>query len=162
MDCNETRGLLPRYLDNELDEAQAAPLRAHLLSCPGCRAVVQDGKALQGWFVPSAPVSVPDGFAARVARRAVAGDAGSGGRGLLVPVVADSSAREEVGRSRLDSFLLTSVAVAALLLLALSIGLRRLDMPDSSGLSADDSSKSSAIEALKDLNEDEDEAEADK
>ena len=79
--CDDARALVPSYLDGELSEAQASPLRAHLLDCPACRGVAKEGKALRRWFeFEPAPVSVPAGFAARVARRAFAGDPG-----LLVP-----------------------------------------------------------------------------
>ncbi|TAJ16410.1 MAG: zf-HC2 domain-containing protein, partial [Planctomycetota bacterium] len=64
--CAAALELVPGYLDEELSEEQAAPLRRHLLACHACREHAQAERALHRWFVPSAPVAVPEGFAARV------------------------------------------------------------------------------------------------
>ena len=53
MTCNEALPLVWSYLDGELSEAQAAPLRKHLLECNGCRNSAQHGKTLKRWFVRS-------------------------------------------------------------------------------------------------------------
>ena len=156
MKCQDARGLTPRYLDDELAEAQAAPLRAHLLACPGCRAALQEGKALQAWFVAPPAAVVPDGFAARVARRALAGD-----RGALTPVPAPAAAAPAAALALSDdrdehlrTFLVSAVAIAALVLLALSIALRRFDMPGSGILEAEPHvPKDVAVEALREMNE---------
>src|SRR6185436_4437001 len=76
MECIEARPLIPSYLDSELSEAQARPLRKHLLDCPECRALAQGEKNLKRWFVEEEATAVPRDFAARVARRAFAGDSG--------------------------------------------------------------------------------------
>ena len=76
MNCETARPLIPLYLDGELTEPRASALRPHLLECPDCRGVAQAGKALKTWFVPTEPEAIPEGFAARVARRAFAGDRG--------------------------------------------------------------------------------------
>ena len=71
MNCTDAKPLIPSYLDGELTEPQAGPLRQHLLDCADCRARTQSEKALTGWFVEGPPVEVPAGFATRVARRLV-------------------------------------------------------------------------------------------
>ena len=129
--CDDARPLVPSYVDGELSEAQASPLRAHLLDCPACREVAKEGKSLQRWFeFEQAPVAVPAGFAARVARRAFAGDPG-----LLVPEPPPSNA---TGRPRasLLPFLLVASAVAAALLFVLAVAIQRESLPRSNGLDA--------------------------
>jgi len=124
--CDAARPLVPSYLDGELSEVQASPLRAHLLDCPACREDAKQGKALARWFVPEAASAVPAGFAARVARRAFAGDPG-----LLVPEP------PPVARVRpLLPFLLVASAVAAAVLLGLAIALQRQSLPQESALDA--------------------------
>ena len=130
--CDNAGSLVQGYLDGELTEAQAAPLREHLLDCPGCRELAKGGRTLRRWFQEArevhqdadAGVPVPDGFASRVARRAFAGDPG-----LLIP---------EPRRASLMPFLLAATAVAAGLLLVLSIVIQRQTIPDSATMSADD------------------------
>jgi len=128
--CDDARPLVPSYLDGELSEAQASPLRTHLLDCPACREVAKEGKSLQRWF-ESEPesIAVPTGFAARVARRAFAGDPG-----LLVPEPSSSPA----GRPRrtLLPFLLVATAVAAALLFVLAVAIQRESLPRSNNLEA--------------------------
>ena len=125
--CDAARPLVPPYLDGELSEVQASPLRAHLLDCPSCREGAKEGKALARWFVaePGA-VAIPAGFAARVARRAFAGDPG-----LLVPEPPPVAARRP-----LLPFLLVATAVAAAALLALALALQRESLPRAAGLDA--------------------------
>jgi anti-sigma factor RsiW len=125
--CDDARALVPSYLDGELSEAQASPLRAHLLDCRACREVAKEGKALQRWFAfEPAAVPVPAGFAARVARRALAGDPG-----LLVPE--PPAVRT---RGTLLPFLLLATAVAAALLLVLAVAIRNESLPRSNRLDA--------------------------
>jgi len=125
--CDDARALVPSYLDGELSEAQASPLRAHLLDCPACREEAKQGKTLKRWFeFEPAPVSVPAGFAARVARRAFAGDPG-----LLVPE--PPAVRQ---RRPLLPFLLLATAVAAALLFVLAVAIQRENLPRSNRLDA--------------------------
>jgi anti-sigma factor RsiW len=125
--CDDARPLVPSYLDGELSEAQASPLRTHLLDCPACREVAKEGKALKRWFEPDPTVaSVPVGFAARVARRAFAGDPG-----LLVPEPPLQRARRP-----LLPFLLVATAVAAALLFVLAIAIQRESLPKTDRLDA--------------------------
>jgi len=115
MECQNARSMIPSYCDGELSEAQAGPLRQHLLDCQPCRGSAQDLKNLKRWFAAPAIVAVPDGFAARVARRAFQGDTGE--------LVADASgAAVEQDGGRLLRFVLACTAVAAAVLLVLAIG----------------------------------------
>jgi anti-sigma factor RsiW len=125
--CDAARPLVPSYLDGELSEAQASPLRAHLLDCPACREVAKEGKSLQRWFEAEPdPIPVPAGFAARVARRAFAGDPG-----LLVPE--PPAVRQ---RRPLLPFLLVATAIAAAVLLVLAVAIQRQSLPRTNGLDA--------------------------
>ena len=74
--CEVVRALVPTYVDGEVSETVASTIRRHLIDCPACRAVAQEEQSLRQWFVAGPEVEVPDGFAARVARRAFAGDVG--------------------------------------------------------------------------------------
>ena len=127
--CEDARPLVPSYLDGELTEGQASPLRMHLLDCPACRESAKQGKTLQRWFeVDPKPVSIPPGFAARVARRAFAGDPG-----VLVPE--PPAVRP---RRALLPFLLVATAVAAALLFVLAVAIQRQSLPNDKGLDARD------------------------
>jgi anti-sigma factor (TIGR02949 family) len=46
MDCNKARPLLAAYADQELDEAQAHQLEAHLATCSACSALMQHQTSL--------------------------------------------------------------------------------------------------------------------
>jgi anti-sigma factor RsiW len=147
MDCKHAIALIPGYIDAELSEAQAAPLRQHLMDCAECRSRVQAEKALSSWFVPEPALVVPPGFAARVTRRAFAGDLGR-------EFTSRGEERREAGTQR---FLLQITAIAAGLLIALSIGLSRggrFGAPSGTGseLSADDLTRDEALQRLEALN----------
>jgi anti-sigma factor RsiW len=125
--CDDARPLVPSYLDGELSELQASPLRTHLLDCPACREVAKEGKALARWFeAEPARIEIPAGFSARVARRAFAGDPG-----LLVPEAPPVRARRP-----LLPFLLVASAVAAALLFVLAVAIQRESLPQTNGLDA--------------------------
>src|SRR5262245_61608205 len=127
--CDAARPLVPSYLDGELSEAQASPLRAHLLDCPACREVAKEGKSLQRWFeAEPESIAVPTGFAARVARRAFAGDPG-----LLVPEPPAVRPRRP-----LLPFLLVATAAAAALLFVLAVAIQKESLPRSNRLDAQD------------------------
>jgi anti-sigma factor RsiW len=140
MECSDARPLVPAYLDGEITEARAAPLRRHLLECQSCRGSLQEGRALQRWFGALREASadarspfaapVPAGFAARVARRAFAGDEG---RREIEPAL-----RPGAGGGRLLAFVLNATAIAAALLLVLAIAVARNARPSGGRLSADD------------------------
>lgn len=126
MECRDVLPLVPLYLDGELVEAQAAPLRKHLLACPACREHAQSEKALKRWFVPVPEVAVPTGFAERVALRAFHGEPAAAGAAPL-------NAQADLGLRR---FVLWAVAAAALVLLTGSIALQLSERPRSDRLQA--------------------------
>lgn len=148
-DCAQAGPLIPAWADGELSEARSAPLREHLLGCRDCRASMADLRALSRWFQPgAAAAAVPPGFAARVARRAFAGDTGE--RPLPVEGV-------ELERRRTLDFVLVLTAVAAALVIALGLALRARDLPQGETLHADDRTPLSTeqilerLEALQDV-----------
>lgn len=141
--CNTAQPLIPRYLDGELVEHDAGPLRRHLLSCQGCRTATQGEKAARRWFQAEAEVPVPQGFAARVARLAFAGVLPGEGSPVLLPpldpqLVPMRPAARAVERSeRILPFVLRLTAAAAVLLIVLSGFLRSVQVANSDDLRAD-------------------------
>lgn len=130
--CEQAAALVPGYLDGELSEEQAAPLRRHLLSCPDCRAAAQDLTSLRRWFPTPDPVAVPAGFAARVARAAFAGVE----PGQRVPDAAPAPTRAGAGPDLLP-FLLGVTSVAAGLLFTFALLLGSADRPSGRQLVAE-------------------------
>lgn len=151
--CTDARPLIMSYLDGELSEAQAAPLRKHLLGCQPCRASAQDQKNSKRWFVASEPVAVPRDFAARVARRAFQGDRGEG-FAPQAPLSTRPRAHDVEERSM--RFVLALTALAAAVVIFLSIAIRQLTLPTGDSLRADDQSTvlpiDRALEELDQLN----------
>jgi hypothetical protein len=146
--CTDARPLIPAWSDGELSEAQAAPLRAHLLGCRDCRGSMQDLRALHRWFEAGAvdgSTLVPPGFAARVARRAFAGDRGE--RESLAEPALERERRRTLG------FVLWATAAAALLVVALSVALRLRDLPSGERLRAEDRTPQTTEEILRALDE---------
>jgi anti-sigma factor RsiW len=133
--CNDAQLLIMSYLDGELSEAQAAPLRKHLLECQPCRASAQDHKNTTRWFVQPEPVAVPRDFAARVARRAFQGDRGER---LLEATPAALPFAAQHDERRILRFVIGLTAVAAAAVICLSIAVRSLTLPASDRLAADD------------------------
>jgi anti-sigma factor RsiW len=151
LQCQEALPLVPAYLDGELSEAQASLLRKHLLSCFPCRSSAQDGKTLKRWFVSAQSAAVPSGFAARVARRAMAGDLGQSGP-LPAALAFPAGARaEDPERGKLLDFVLRATAIAATIMLVLAIGLRSQELPRGSELKADDRLRKSWEEVSSEL-----------
>ena len=164
--CDVAAPLVPTYLDGELSEELAHPLRRHLLACHACREAAQGEQALKRWFPALGEPAVPSDFAARVARRAFAGDTGwsdpDGPRDhvhhdgahepALAGMPAGPAATEPQGR--LLSFVTGLTAVAAAVLFVLALAIRGQDLPDHSGLSADDTPTfQEVLEDLESLNE---------
>jgi hypothetical protein len=131
MECNQAGPLIPSYLDGELSEAQAGPLRRHLLDCHTCRSSAQSDKNLKRWFVEDEHIAIPRDFASRVARRAFAGDRGERYADVPSSIVA---ARLDDGRNL--NFVLQLTALAAVLLIALSLALGNLKLPSGVKLEA--------------------------
>ena len=133
--CANARTLVASYLDGELSEVQAAPLRSHLFACRDCREVAKDEKSLKRWFqaalAEASPLGAPAGFSARVARRAFAGDRGSDEPAIRPRLLAGSR------RSELMPLLLALSAAAAVLLLAAALALEARSRPSGTGLQAD-------------------------
>lgn len=135
--CSDARPLVGAYLDGELSEARSSLLRKHLLDCHACRTGAQDGKNLRRWFAATrdheAQLSgaVPSGFAARVARRAFAGDVGQGREGEFT----SNPRKREAG---MLGFVLTATAIAAGLALMLALAARLRGREVGSSMSADD------------------------
>lgn len=129
MECDRSRALVPVYLDGELSEELAAPLRRHLMECGVCRAAVAEAKSLSSWFVPGPEVAVPTGFAARVAERAFGGASagaapawrlvggGAAERGVLVPHRAAGGG----GADRATRFAMSFAAAAAAVLVGFTL-----------------------------------------
>ena len=119
--CKQVAALVPGYLDGELSEEQAAPLRQHLLACPECRSAAQDLTNLRRWFQDPEPVAVPQGFAARVARAAFDGVEPGQPLPELPPA---ASTDQTAAKADVMPFLLamTSIAATALFAFALSLG----------------------------------------
>jgi len=148
MECQNARSMIPSYCDGELSQAQAGPLRQHLLDCQPCRGSAQDLKNLKRWFAAPASAVVPDGFAARVARRAFQGDTGE----LVAAEVSGAAVDQDGGR--LLRFVLACTAAAAVVLLVLAVGVRGIGLPHSDRIVADPGSPSldRALEELDRLN----------
>lgn len=130
MNCQDSRSLIPSYLDGELSEHQAGPLRQHLMDCQPCRKAAAGQKGLTRWFEhePVSDVEVPAGFAQRVARLAFAG-----------AIPRSSEEPLEVAASAEASFqpmVLWMTAVAAAVLLVVSGMLAQLPRGDGSNLRA--------------------------
>lgn len=172
MECQNARPLIQSYLDGELTEAQAAPLRKHLLDCQPCRASAQGEKNLKRWFVEPAAVAVPRDFAARVARLAFAEAAMEAAGGLAAPMPATAATYMPTATllttpqrastslravpaadERNMRFVLAMTALAATVLVLVSIGIRSLTLPSGATLMADDQKTLSYDQALQDLDQ---------
>jgi hypothetical protein len=135
MDCKDCLALVPSYIDQELSDVQAAPMRQHFMDCPACRKSLSGESSLKRWFVdgPETDADIPPGFAHRVARRAFAGDQGrSDGDDLALGAGA--------GQTPIYSFVLYATATAAAILLIVSGLLFQVHLGDGDNLHADNPS----------------------
>lgn len=146
--CDNASALVPSYLDGELSEEQAGPLRAHLFDCPACREAAKQGKAVKRWFSEAqdaSEVRVPRGFAARVAKLAFAGVAAGvlqpvarrseGGRpGSAAPITLLGSKRGE--QAPILPFVLKLSSLAAAVLFVFALAIQRQALPEGSDLDA--------------------------
>lgn len=137
--CNQVATLVPGYLDGELSEEQATPLRRHLLSCPTCRCRATDLTNLRRWFSIAAPtgaVQIPHGFAARVARAAFSPAGQGSGETAEISAVAANATAGKLENSVLP-FVLAATSLAAGLLLTLSFLIGMRSQPAGVDLSAE-------------------------
>ena len=147
--CQNSEGLIPSYLDGELSEEQAAPLRKHLMECQPCRDLAQDEQAMKRWFIAEEAPVAPPGFAARIARRAFAGD-----EGLLPDTALELQPHSAAARTEAPvlQFVLKLTAVAAAALFCLALAIRNHSLPESDDLGAVED-YSEVLEDLERLNE---------
>ena len=61
--CDDYAALLDLYVDGELSSDELSDVQAHLDTCPGCRAYVDDALSLRAAFPDVEDTEVPDGFA---------------------------------------------------------------------------------------------------
>ena len=64
--CEDCAALLDLYVDGELSPDDMDRVRAHLETCPGCRAYVDDALAIRAAFPDVEDTEVPAGFAESV------------------------------------------------------------------------------------------------
>ena len=64
--CDDYAALLDLYVDGELSPDDMDRVRAHLETCPGCRAYVDDALAIRAAFPDVEDTEVPAGFAESV------------------------------------------------------------------------------------------------
>ncbi|MBJ02632.1 MAG: hypothetical protein CMK00_07170 [Planctomycetes bacterium] len=154
--CDDARRLVPSYLDGELSEAQAGPLRQHLLACAACRSEAQDLTALKKWFVPSEQATqgleVPEGFAARVTQLAFADGRGAPKREEQILRMPQPAAPAAENGDGLLKFVLQVTSIAAALLIAISLAMRANTLPAGENLLAEESLEE-ALERLDELNQ---------
>ena len=77
--CEEYAALLDLFADGELPPEEMERVRAHLESCPGCRAYVDDALAIRAGFPDAEDTAVPEGFAQGVMDR-IRASAARGGK----------------------------------------------------------------------------------
>lgn len=68
--CALYRPKLQRFADGELGAMESRDLRAHLLDCVECRAIVGGVYSMRKFFAGEPLAAAPAGFAARVAEKA--------------------------------------------------------------------------------------------
>ena len=64
--CDDYAALLDLYVDGELSPAEMADVQAHLDTCPGCQAYVDNALAICAAFPHAEDTEVPNGFAGGV------------------------------------------------------------------------------------------------
>ena len=140
--CEKVRKLVPSYLDGELEEERAGPLRTHLLACPGCREVAKDATFLGRWFDAAREVlpaaSAPPAFAARVAGLAFAGVEPTGEPTVELQPAARPMGEAAASKRSLLPFLLAVTTVAAAILFVFAVLLQRQAVPTGASLQADE------------------------
>lgn len=144
--CDNAHTLIPSYLDGELSEDQAGPLRRHLLACPACREIAKGDTNLKRWFVPGEAVPVPVGFAARVARAALGADVEAADPEPVAPAISAPAPDEP----RVLRFVLAVTAAAAAALILVSAAIKTHGLPAGQDMSAEPARRE-LPEVLRDL-----------
>jgi len=67
--CEEYAALLDLFADGELPPGEMERVQAHLETCPGCRAYVDDALTIRAGFPGVEDTAVPEGFAGGVMER---------------------------------------------------------------------------------------------
>lgn len=67
--CETYAALLDMYVDGELAPEEMVRVRAHLETCPGCQAYVDDALAIRAGFPEAEDTMVPESFAADLMKR---------------------------------------------------------------------------------------------
>lgn len=102
--CEKFAALLDPYVDGELTGEEAARVREHLESCPGCQSYVDGALAIRAAFPEAEETVVPEGFA----------------QGVMDAVRAEEKRRQETERTRKSrrrrQILLSAAACFALVL----------------------------------------------
>lgn len=107
--CADCAALLDLYVDGELSPADMARVQAHLDTCPGCRAYVDDTLAIRAAFPDAEDTEVPDGFAG----------------GVMAAIRAQSAAQKPQAapqKRTLSKVLLPLAACCAIVLLVRGVG----------------------------------------
>ena len=72
MNCEAFEALLDLYVDGELSPEEYEAVRAHLNTCPACRAYVEEALSIRAAFPKVEEIPVPEGFEAGVMARIAA------------------------------------------------------------------------------------------
>lgn len=107
--CDDYAALLDLYVDGELSPEEMAGVQAHLDTCPGCRAYVDDALAIRAAFPDAEDAEVPDGFAQGVMAAI---------RAQAAPQAPPAAPRKR----RLSKLLLPLAACCAIVLLVRGVG----------------------------------------
>ncbi len=163
MRCEQVEQLIARSVDNELSVKEVGSLRLHLADCPACEVLSAEARELSAWFVKEAPVQIPSGFAQKVTAMAFAQETAS----LLSPAQdlsldggferlqggGDVVQGSFGGGSESNRFLMRATAMAAILLLALGMGLYVQRSVNNKDLIAVEPSLEDELKNMDDLNE---------
>lgn len=107
--CDDYAALLDLYVDGELSPAEMADVQAHLDTCPGCRAYVDDALAIRAAFPHAEDTEVPAGFA----------------EGVMAAIRAQSASQQPQAapqKRKLSKILLPLAACCAIVLLVRGVG----------------------------------------
>jgi anti-sigma factor RsiW len=118
----QTQALLPWYVNGTLDAAERARVEAHIADCAECRADVAAERRLAD-AVAALPVEAEQGWAAMQARMAATSVTPA------LPVPRRASFRQALARPATLRWVIGAQAVAALLIVGISLGSREAPAP---------------------------------